>query len=100
MRVEALEVARSEDRRLLVRVYRLARELLERGGDDPAETDGLSPLERGVLEAAAAGPLPAKRLAAKMGRPCNSHFRDHLRSLVRRGLLRQGPDGYSLPAGG
>lgn len=97
LRVEYLEGKCAELRRFVLRTYRLVRELLERGGESPVDPQSLSPLDRIILEAAASGPLPAKRLAAEAGRSCNSHFREHLRGLVRRGLLAQGPDGYSLP---
>lgn len=63
----------------------------------PVALPGLSDLDRGILAAASQEPLPAKRLAAKMRRSCNPYFRDHLRGLVRRGLLLQTPDGYRLP---
>ncbi len=64
----------------------------------PPVTDAtLSPLDRAILAACGPEPLPAKKLAAKMGRSCNGHLREHLRTLVRRGLLSQGPDGYRLP---
>ena len=62
-----------------------------------ASQDEVSPLERSILSAAGPAPLPAKRLAALLKRPCNSHFREALRSLVRRNLLTHGPEGYRLP---
>jgi hypothetical protein len=57
----------------------------------------LTPPERSILSAAATTPMTAPRLARKLGRPCNSHFRSLLRGLVRRGLLLHTPDGYRLP---
>ncbi len=65
----------------------------------PAEAPtGLTPLERQVLDVATAEPQTAKRLAGRLRRSCNSHFRDQLRALVRRGLLTHTADGYRLPA--
>jgi hypothetical protein len=58
---------------------------------------GVGPLEAALLRVATRAPQTAKRLAGKLRRPCNSHLRDQLRSLVRKGLLLHGPDGYSLP---
>ena len=63
----------------------------------PVVADGLSPLERVILSAATREPLTAKRLAATAGRSCNGYFRDHLRKLVRRGLLIHTADGYRTP---
>jgi hypothetical protein len=62
----------------------------------------LSPSERAILAAATRTPQSAKRLAARLNRPCNSYFRDQLRGLVRRepSLLLHTPDGYRLPAPG
>lgn len=76
--------------------------LRSRPGDivtHPATDPTLSPLDRAILAACGRDPLPAKKLAAKMGRSCNGHLREHLRTLVRRSLLSQGPDGYMLPMG-
>ena len=58
---------------------------------------GLGPLEKAILGTATQDPLSAKKLAAKLVRPCNSQFRDHLRGLVRKGMLLHTPDGYRLP---
>lgn len=62
-----------------------------------APPPGLSPLERRVLAAATHEPQTAKRLAGRLHRPCNSYFRNTLRSLCRRDLLQLTPDGYRLP---
>jgi hypothetical protein len=39
-------------------------------------------------------PLCCKQIAAKLGRPCNPYLRGQIRSLWRRGLLENTPDGY------
>lgn len=62
-----------------------------------AIAEGLSPLERSILSVATSQPQSAKKLATKLRRSTNSHFRDQLRNLCRRGLLVHGPDGYRLP---
>jgi hypothetical protein len=65
----------------------------------PAALPALAPLEKAILGAATRLPQTAKRLAAELGRSCNSHFRDALRSLGRRvpPLLVRTPDGYRMP---
>lgn len=58
----------------------------------------LSPVQRQILSVATNEPQTAPRLARAAGRSCNTHFRDALRELVRRGLLVHLPEGYRLPA--
>lgn len=55
------------------------------------------PIVSAIGKAAGPVPIPAKRLASLAGYECNSHFRATLAEMVRNGLLRHGPDGYSLP---
>jgi hypothetical protein len=57
----------------------------------------VSPLEQSILRVAGVHALPAKKLAGLLSKNCNSHFRDQLRGLVRRGLLIHTADGYRLP---
>lgn len=61
------------------------------------EPDVLSQLEQDILRVATAEPQTAKRLAGLLGKEAKTYFRDGLRSLVRRDLLRHGPDGYWRP---
>lgn len=57
---------------------------------------GLSPMEKLILYAATREPQCAKKLAAKLDRKPHGGFREALRSLTRKGLLADGPDGYRL----
>lgn len=68
--------------------------------DRPGTPDGLSPMERAVLAVATSEPEHSKRIAAKMGKKLHGGIREALRSLVRKGLLAEGPDGYRLPLEG
>jgi hypothetical protein len=61
---------------------------------DVASVEGLPPIARAILEASGPEPQNAKRLAGKAGYKLNSYFRDILRDLCRRELLRHTPDGY------
>lgn len=66
-----------------------------RGLTRPPAAPDLSPMERSVLAAVEPSPLTAKKLAGKLGKKAVSgHLRAALRSLVRRGLVHQTPDGY------
>ena len=63
-------------------IYHLAD---EPGPSPPAELPAnLSPLERQILQTVTQQPIHAKKLAALLGRPLNSYFREALRRLQLR----------------
>jgi hypothetical protein len=68
----------------------------------PDDEDGLTEMERDVLQAVAEGggePMTAEEIAAKSGYDCNTRFKESLARLVRVGRLSRAPGraGYLPP---
>lgn len=62
----------------------------------PDTHQGLSQLEADVLTALGRETLPAREIARKAGYRLNSHFRQVLADMRRRGLLTLTLDGYQV----
>jgi hypothetical protein len=54
-------------------------------------------MQRRILDALDANPVPARRLSRQAHSIFNAYFRQQLAGLVRRGLARHTADGFSRP---